>query len=282
MTRSNRRLTLHQIYSDDVPPLADSTWQQLPKTKHKSQRRLKAASKGNKTAEAFSSRQIEPIVSPHEITALSRNKDILAPTVFAQTVGTPCHTTRGPVTSYRPTRLPTIRTLLNKVNETRSITTAQNVFDMCNFYNKPYSLVSDLKANFVHNCEPIKSLGSLGTTSVQQHISSQSVYSCGKKQKFSIGYLLNDEVQKSPVIDDALEVPHVEALVCKSPSIDYNRNDNYQEDYQGVDDDHSVPIYDSPDKIHPSHKRASQKEQHSNAVFDAMDLLHCERPVYRF
>lgn len=281
MTRSNRRLTLHQIYSDDVPPLADSTWQQLPKVKHRSQRKFKAAPKENKTAEAFSSRQTEAIVSPPEITTLSPNNDILAPTVVAQTVGAPGHTTRGSVTSYRPTRLPTIRTLLNKVNEARSITTAQKVFDMCNFYNKPYSLVSDLKANFVHNCEPIKLIGSLGTIQVQQHISLQSVYLCGKKQKFSIGYLLNDEVQKSPVID-TIEVPHVEALVCKSSSIDYNRNDNYQEDYQSVDDDHNVPIYDSPDKIHPSHKRASQKGQHSNDVFDAMDLLHCERPVYRF
>lgn len=218
MTRSSRRLTLHQIYSDDVPPLADSTWQQLPKLKPKSQKKSKP--KGAAISHPLHTK--EPQQSGNCVVE-NTTQASHPPTSAVQ---------------YRPTRLPTIRTLLNKVQEAGATTTAQNVLDMCSFYNKPYSLVSDLNLGIEKQ--------------VNTKVSLTQAYPSPSAHKITINYLLNED---KGFIDKVIS-PEVAAY--ESPDLD-----DFQRSYESSED---IP----PTKPSPT-----------TPIFDPMDLLHCEKPLYQ-
>ncbi|KAI5963959.1 hypothetical protein CANMA_003556 [Candida margitis] len=272
MTRRTRRLTLHSIYSDDVPPLANSTWQQLPKPQHKSKRRLKAAPKGNMMI-VSGNRQTKVVDAPPPIISTP----VLARSTIGpweekeQVNGTLGFSISGPITTRLqtrlPTRLPSIRSLLNKVSGVHSITTAHDVFNMCGFYNKPFPLISDWKGSIVSN-DTLTDASPLGieqrrTAQVHDHFVTEK-----PMQKITIGFLLNHDTR-----EDEFESPN------PGYNPDYPGND------QSVDDDDKSTTYDlSKGETHHCNKTATHKgvKQPTKAVYDAMDLLHCERPIYKF
>ncbi|KAI5961935.1 hypothetical protein KGF57_001563 [Candida theae] len=274
MARNGRRLTLHEIYSDDVPPLADSTWQQLPKVKQKSKRKPKAMHPKNGTT-VCRGRLIqtieEPLNSVEEAPLVDTHAAIEAP----YGVSTPGLSNNNPVTSSHPTRLPTIRTLLNKVRDASITTTAQNVFDMCTFYNKPHSLVSDLgRPNAVQDDQQNNmSEGNMDNSPVSYHLDLQSAQPpSGNLQKVAINFLLNDELER-PNIQPYPDVQDVSDFEETNPN-------GTQQSYDAAEVEDGVTSHDTRNKLNSS--RSKTRRQYSMTVFDAMDLLHCEKPIYKY
>lgn len=273
MARS-KRLTLHQIYSDDVPPLADSTWQQLPKPKHKSQRQLKA--KAHNAIEVFRGKHAGLMEErPVRAVPMSQIENPTIPSV--QTIDHPVVPSPTPVATLRATRLPTIRTLLSKVGETHPITTAQSVFDMCSFYNKPYSLVSEFKGYIPGNQQLSRS--QFKSVFEAQHCIAEQTYPSEDVKKVAIESLLNSEGEISPIDHALTYLREATDIVCESFGAQYDPPNNYEQSYRSDSAQSNTQRRQLP-VSHHHHRTTARETRHPDAVFDAMDLLHCEKPLY--